>query len=42
MPECRRTTGGFRVKEGFVEIGHFDKRFIKNTSKKLQNYTTAF
>ena len=32
MPECRWATRNFSGhKEGFVEIGHFDKHFIKNT-----------
>ena len=32
MPECRCTTRNFSgQEEGFVELGHFDKHFIKNS-----------
>ena len=34
MPECRRTTRNFQGRGSFVELGHFDKHFVKNTSKK--------
>ena len=42
VTECRRATRSFQVREGFVELGHFNKYFIKNPSKKLHNYTTTF
>ena len=35
MPECRCTTRLFQGRRGrFVELGHFDKLFIKNTRKR--------
>ena len=33
MPERRCTTRSFQSKGGFVELGYFDKDFIRNTSK---------
>lgn len=30
----RRTIRTFSVKEGVVELGHFDENFVKNTRKK--------
>ena len=32
----------FHGQGGFVELGHFDKHFIKNMAKKLHNYITTF
>ena len=42
VPEYRCATRSFPGREVFVELWHFDKHFIKNTSKKLHNYTTTF
>ena len=39
VPECRRATRSFQGRGGFVELGYFDKHFIKSASK---NYTTTF
>ena len=36
--EWRRTTWTFQGRGDFVELGHFDKHFVKNTSKKLHKY----
>ena len=33
MPEYRCTTSNSQGRGGFVELGHFDKHFIKNTKK---------
>ena len=38
VPECRRVTRSFQGRGSFVELGHFNKHFVKNTSKKLHNY----
>ena len=32
----------FQGRGGFVELRHFDKHFVKKTSKNLHNYTTSF
>ena len=34
MPECRRTAKIFQGRESFVELGHFNKHFVKNTRIK--------
>ena len=38
MPECRRTTRNFQGRGSFVELGHFDKHFVKNTTTQLHRY----
>ena len=38
VPEWRRATISFQGRGNLVELGHFDKNFVKNTSKKLHNY----
>ena len=39
VPECRCATRTFQGRGGFVELGHFNKHFVKTTSKTL--HTTA-
>ena len=41
VPECRRAARSFHCRGGFVELGHFDKNFVKNTCKNLHNFTTT-
>ena len=40
VPECMHATSNFRGREGFVELGHFYKPFVKN--KKKRSYREAF
>ena len=42
VPECRHITKSFESRGGFMELGYFNKHFVKNTSEKLCNYTTTF
>ena len=39
MLECRHTTRNFQGSRGFIELGHFDKHFAKNTRKKALRET---
>ena len=34
MPECQYATRIFQHSGCFIELGHFDKHFVKNTRKK--------
>ena len=34
MAKCRHAANIFQDRGGFVELGHFDKHFVKNTRKK--------
>ena len=34
MPECKCATRILQDREGFVELGHFDKHFVKNSRNK--------
>ena len=34
MAKCRHAANIFQDRGGFVELGHFDKHFVKNARKK--------
>ena len=43
MPECRCAARNFQVRKGrFVELGHIDKEFVKNTRKILRSRMEIF
>ena len=35
LQQLRRATRNFQGRESFMELGHFDKLFVKNTQKKI-------